>query len=165
MIRIMFGLYYWQIGVYYRFSLKSDLGRVHGWCCNYSISSTTKGITWDISFYHKNAICSCYVLCFPWNKRGKEIKPRNLFDLILTKMLTLPHFGNLYTQWSWHTIVMGLSFLIFLLATRHIVSILAIFLALNHFCFLDFTLIHWHCVHWIRAWRNQSSFGFQPQLH
>lgn len=121
-----------QAGIYYRLSIKSDTNRVYGWSSHNSIITTAKRSAWDNSFHKANECSPCSLLCFPPHQRG--------FSLLL---LLLPNSSVLHNciynvingttvQWSWQTIVMGVCFLLFLLATRHLVCCLPLTI---HFSF------------------------------
>lgn len=120
-----------QAGIYNRLFIKSDANRVYGWSSHNSIIATAKGSAWDNSFHKANECSPCSLLCFPSHQRG--LSPLPLPDSsVLVNLVYNDKNGTV--QWSWETIVMGVCFLLFLLATRHLVCCFSRFIN----CHFDF---------------------------
>lgn len=62
------------------------------------------------------------VSVFKVHQKKKKEERCELIPILIISTIS-SNIGTIDVQWSWQTIVMGFGFLLFLLATRHIVSV------------------------------------------
>lgn len=114
-----------QARVYHRVLVSCCHHRVHGRCSHHHCSSATERIPWNCKFHKENWYCISHEIslgkCSPW---GKILYRVDLFLLCVENpnIWDLTQFIiALLVQWNWQTILIGASFLAFLLIAKYIV--------------------------------------------